>query len=238
MAKGHIRKKKRELRPNWGMLALITAVFVLILSLAVGLATCRRDEGPEADALWDGSWYRDDLGRLGEDKALVRGMEAFEKKTGIKPFLILLGDLDPEELDAYARGQFEALFGGGDHLLVIYDEWEEDIYFLSARAAEGSPLEEADLSRLLDALENAYDDPGNGSYAEAFGAGFAAGGELLAEKTQRSGGGWWLWLLGLILLALGGALALRSRKKARVSSRRRRDEGSRSHYPNHILRTA
>ncbi len=201
------------------MWAFLIAVVVLIVALVVGLSSAGEDEAPPAadDALWDGSWYDDGLGRIDSDRALVKGMKAFEKETGARPYLTLLGDIEPEKLDSFVQEQYEALFSDGDHLLVVYDEWEENTYYLSARTGEGSALSAADVSRVLSCIEKAYADPANVSYAAAFGAGFAQGARELAVSSPTRGVGL-LVALGCLLIVLSVVLVLFLRKRARISN--------------------
>ncbi len=217
MAKRYVRKKKRrDARP--GLWALVIALLALIVVLAVVLSRGGREETPaQGDGLWDGSWYEDDLGRIQSDRALVKGMKAFEKKTGVRPYLTLLEGVDPEALDLFAQDQYEALFSSGDHLLVVYDEWEESAYYLAAQTGAESALTDRDVSLLLSRIEQAYADGDNASYADAFGAGFARGAEELAIRSGSNSRVNLLLGLGILLAALSVILFLFLRKKTRVS---------------------
>ncbi len=211
-----LRKKKRIRRP--GRLLLLVLALAAALGLILFLVLRPADEptaqvSPAGDGLWDGSWYEDDLGRIEKDKALVKGMAAFEKKTGVRPFLTLLNGIDPEELYVFVQDQYEALFSEGDHLLVVYDEWEEEKYYLLAKTAENSALSAGDVTTVLACLEAAYADPANKSYAEAFGVGFSQGARKVSA-AKGAGGAVTLLILGLVLLCLGVALILVLRKKA------------------------
>ena len=218
-----IRKKKKPYR-----LLFLTGVFLIlaVAILALVLLLSSDPEGEEktasgGDALWDGGWYEDDLEYIRDDRALVRGMKAFEKRTGVKPYLSLLSEIDPQEQDYFARQQYEALFSDGDHLLVVYNEWGEDTYYLSAQTGSDSKLTEADTSLLLSYLEAAYASPEFGTYSEAFGAGFDQGGQQIAAGREKTGGGVKLLLaLGVILVALSIILILVLRKRARDIARR------------------
>ena len=220
MAKRYVKKKKKKRRSGFllGAAALLLAVLVLVIVL---LATSSRKQDaqtePATDALWDGSWYRDDLGRIDSDKALVKGMKTFEKRTGVKPFLTLLDGVDPEELDVFVQDQYDALFSDGGHLLVVYDEWEDSAYCLAARAGGTSALSREDVDRVLDALERAYSDPANDSYAAAFGAGFREGAKAVTAPTGAGSGAGLLLVLGLVLLILTFVLLFVLRKRARAA---------------------
>ena len=218
MAKKHIHKKKKKIRRPVRLLALVLA---LAAALGLVLYLILRPQDPSAEAAPQtgaNSWYKDDLGRIPNGKALVKGMKTFEKKTGVRPFLTLLGNIDPQELDVFVQDQYEALFSEGDHLLVVYDEWESEQYYLLARTGADSALSDADVTMVLACLEQAYADPANRSYAEAFGAGFAQGAREVSAGT-RSGGAVTLLILGLILLVLGVVLILVLRKKALDAAR-------------------
>ena len=218
-----VRKNKRSLRPG-RFLAFIFAA-ALVLALILILRSVLRDPGESVqagDALWDGSWYNDGLGCIQSDRALVRGMKTFEKKTGVKPFLTLLDGVDPEELDDFAQEQHEALFSGGDHLLVVYDEWGKDAYYLSARAGAQSALSEADVAALLSCIEEAYEDPANSTYAEAFGKGFAQGAKQVSVRASSGSGAGLLLALGSVLIVLSAILLLLLRKRALDAKRSRK----------------
>lgn len=217
--KRYVRKKNTSRRPG-------CFLWLLLLALAVGLALflILRPASDAKDAAGDMGWYTDDLGRIEKDKALVKGMAAFEKKTGVRPFLTLLNGIDPEELYVFVQDQYEALFSEGDHLLVVYDEWGSDEYFLSAQAGAGSALSAEDVETVLACLEAAYADPSYKSYAQAFGAGFEQGAQRVSAPAKTGGAGL-LLALGLLLLALSAVLVLFLRKKARTSARWDRVDG-------------
>ena len=217
MAKKRTVRKKKGFRPGrflW--LLLLAAVTVAVILILRPSADREEPVSQAGDALWNGSWYGDDLSRIQKDRALIRGMKTFEKKTGTRPYLKLLGDVDPEALDTFAREQYEALFSEGDHLLVVYDEWGEDAYCLAARTWPLSALTEAEVSLLLSCIETAYADPANGSYAEAFGAGFAEGGrQIYGSRERGNDSAELLLILAFLLIALGVVLILFLRKTAR-----------------------
>lgn len=216
MEKQNVRrrgKRRERMLRRLGFLFLALSVVILILVLVLR-PTPEAAVPQTADALWDGSWYEDDLGRIGSDGALVRAMKAFEKKTGVKPFLSLQYGVDPAGLDLFAEEQYEALFSEGDHLLVVYDEWGEDAYYLAARTGAGSALGDADVNALLACIEKAYADPANRAYADAFAAGFREGTKTISPEKRSSGAGLLLGL-GILLLALAAILVLFLRKKAR-----------------------
>ena len=149
-------------------------------------------------------------------------MKAFEKKTGAKPYLSLLSDIDPETLDNFAQKQYEALFSGGDHLLVVYDEWKKDTYYLSAQTGEESALTGVDVSLVLSCIEKAYADPANSSYADAFGDGFVQGAKKISSKEGSGSGAGPLLAVGAVLLLLSVGMVVLLRKKARDIGRRTR----------------
>ena len=221
MTKKKSNRRKKKMRRLGCLLGLVLLAFALVAGMILLLRPAAEpgDGTPlSSDALWDGSWYEDDLGRIRNDRALIRGMKAFEKRTGSKPYLSLQNGIDPEELDYFTREQYDALFSEGDHLLVVYDEWGEDAYFLSACTGEGSAVSEADLPRLLACLEKAYADPANESYGDAFGAGFRQAAAEMSVREENGGVGL-LIALGAILIVLSFILVLFLRKKARDTSR-------------------
>ncbi len=213
MAKRYVRKKRRG--PRLGLWAVLLALGILIVALVVAFGRGQKPDGTQGDGLWDGSWYEDDLGIVKRDRPLIRGMKSFEKLTGVRPYLTLMGGVDPEELNAFAEDQYEALFGSGDHLLVVYDEWQEGTYYLAARTGKESALSAQDVDYLLSCLEKAYADPANGTYAAAFGAGFDQAAEELSIRSGSNSRVNLLLGLGLLLVAMSLLLFLFLHKKSR-----------------------
>ena len=225
MAKQSVRRKKRKRRGSFGrsVVLLVTAA-LLVVGLLVGVSACRRRKAV-AQALWDGSWYADELGRLESEKELLSGMKAFEKRTGERPYLILLGGVAPETLDADAQARYEALFADRGHVLVMYDEWGDGLYYLACQTGPDSPLTEADADTLLDCLERAYADGRNGSYGAAFGAGFREAAGLMSARRETHGAAVTLLILAAVLVLLGVVLLSILRRNARRARRWMEDEG-------------
>ena len=216
MAKRYVKKKKKRVRRLARLLGLLVLLTVVVLVLVLAMRPSPETSVPAAKA-GDDSWYRDDIGRIEEDKPLVKGMAAFEKKTGARPFLTLLAGVDPEELDLFVQDQYDALFTDGGHVLVVYDEWEEGTYYLAARTGAESALTGEDVSRLLTAIEKAYADPANENYADAFGTGFSQGAKAVsAREGQSSTGITVLLVLGIILLILSVVLVIFLQQRRRV----------------------
>lgn len=214
-----LRKKKKTRRPGCLLgIALLILVAALILFLILRpTADPAETDGQAASAAWDGSWYGDDLGRIGKDKALIQGMQVFEKKTGVRPYLLLLSGVEPEALDDFTDTLFATLFSDGDHLLVIYDEWGDGEYYLSGRVNDESALAMTDVVTVLSCLEEAYADPANKSYAQAFGTGFRAASKALTPAAG-SGGVTALLIAAGVMLALCVVLFLLMRRQA-INSR-------------------
>lgn len=211
-----VPKKKHSLLSVVAPAALLLVAIVLLILAIRGTA----DPYEGADSRWDGGWYGDDLGRIGDDGTLVRGMKAYAKRTGVRPYLLLTDAVEPEDLDSFAQDKYDGLFDGDGHLLVVYDEWEEGVYFLSAQAGEGDALGYEDIDALLAAIEQAYADPGNVTYADAFGAGFRQAAEALAD--ERSGAERAvLMALGLLVVVLSAVLTLLLRQRARLLAQQR-----------------
>ncbi len=219
MAKRYVKKKRMKGKMRRNRLALLAILAAALIALIVCLVSCHRDRAPAAggDALWDGGWYGDDLGRIEKEKPLIQGMKAFEKATGLRPYLYLTNGIEPEALEEFAEEQYEALFSDAGHLLVVYDEWGEGAYYLAAQTGTDSSLSEEKVAELLSRLERAYADPTYGTYAAAFGAGFAQEAEALSPARQADGVGLLLILAGT-LIALSLILVLLLRKRARYAA--------------------
>ena len=92
-------------------------------------------------------WYTDELGWIDFESDLVRGMEHFYDKTGIQPYLYLVnsnGNMNGEQMDAFAQSTYDKLFSDEGHLLVCYfscandEPWivEGDLYLVTGQATE------------------------------------------------------------------------------------------------------
>ena len=85
MSKRSARKKKRQ---RARLIRLLGLFLVAVAAVTAALILLLRPDPEEAaplagDALWDGGWYADDLGLIPNDRALVRGMKAFEKRAAV-----------------------------------------------------------------------------------------------------------------------------------------------------------
>ena len=128
-------KKRRRRRSSFGRsVALLVVASLLVVALLLVVSTCKRKKAA-AQALWDGSWYADELGRVQDEKELISGLKAFYRRTGERPFLAMLGNLSPEDLDVYtedlyafsmqvhASQQVAYLTGTPDDLMRGYSEY-------------------------------------------------------------------------------------------------------------------
>ncbi len=218
-------KKRRKRRGSFSRSVVLLAVAsLLVVALLLGLSTCKRKKAA-AEALWDGSWYADELGRVQDEKELISGLKAFYRRTGERPFLAILGNVSPEALDGYTQDLFGALFADSGHLLVVYDEWGDGLYYLSCHRGADSPLTEADETALLDCLERAYADGRNDSYGTAFSAGFREAAGLMSVQKRTNGAAVVLLSLAAVLALLVVLLLALLRKNARRARRWMEDEG-------------
>ena len=218
-------KKRRKRRSSFGRsVALLVVASLLVVVLLLVVSTCKRKKAA-AEALWDGSWYADELGRVQDEKELISGLKAFYRRTGERPFLAMLGNLSPEDLDVYTEDLYGALFADSGHLLVVYDEWGDGLYYLSCRRGADSPLTEADETALLDCLERAYADGRNDSYGAAFGAGFREAAKQMSVEKLGNGATVVLLSLAAVLALLGVLLLALLRKNARRAARLTEDDG-------------
>lgn len=68
-------------------------------------------------------WFLDERGWLGTGREAVKGMENFEKKTGIQPFTIVTNNLYGMTMQEYAEDAYTRYYGddGGHALFVWYE---------------------------------------------------------------------------------------------------------------------
>ena len=79
---------------------------------------------------------------------------------------------------------------------------DRNVYYLSAWAGESSSLSHESVDAVLACLEDAYADPANGSYAQAFGSGFTRGAEAVSSCIS-AGVGPGLFMIERIICNVG-----------------------------------
>ena len=110
-----------------------------------------------------GEYFTDRLGWIKQSATLNAGMEAFFKKTGVKPYLYLTdnvyGSTEPsdKQMDTFANSLYDKLFTDENHFLLVFQEYGDYYmtwYVSGSDAAEVVDEEAANI--VLDYVDEYY----------------------------------------------------------------------------------
>lgn len=108
-------------------------------------------------------YFTDKMGWIKQADVLNAGMEAFFKKTGVKPYLYLTdninGNTEPsdEEMDAFAGDLYDKLFTDENHFLLVFQEYGD--YYMTWYVSGGDAAEIMDeeaANIVLDYVDEYY----------------------------------------------------------------------------------
>lgn len=150
-----------------GLLLLAALAFLLIAVLVTSVSSCSNKEpAAEApareklseDAVSLTDYYRDEIGFITDENALLPGLEAFYKATGIQPCLYFVKGDSAAALQALAEDTYDGWFNDQGHFLLVYGELGEDNYYLAycSGIAASLYLGEQGTDYILNAVEEAY----------------------------------------------------------------------------------
>ena len=136
------RSAVQNLRRRSGCLGIVLAVLILIL--LIGAASNQTNSTVEQSSqrtpldaravLLSDAWYQDDWGdwidacSMDERSKMIEDFRYFYQKTGIQPYLWILGEngasiQDSEALEQATRDRYDALFSDKGHLLIAFREY-------------------------------------------------------------------------------------------------------------------
>lgn len=138
---------------------ICAAAIVLVIAFAVlwlyqgkeasiERSTVNREALPESKCDPVDKWYQDDWGdwidESGEEKALISGMEYFYEKTGVQPYLWIMGEngkdyISEGSIEKLAKATYAEMFGDDQgHLLIIFREYPNasSNYLVTVRPGE------------------------------------------------------------------------------------------------------
>lgn len=156
---------------------------------------------------------------IGDRNVLLKGMEAFYKKTGVQPALCITSDLDgeqeptAEQAEAYAARKYDELVGHEQGVLLLFFEpypsdW--DAWYMAGEAAQTVMDTEA-CDILMDYVEAYYTS--DMSEDEYFGAVFRETGERVMSVTPTFASHL-PWIAGgcvAVAVVIGGVMALKAK---------------------------
>ncbi len=136
-------------------------------------STIQREALPAEKCKAIDKWFQDDWGdwidEKYEDESLQDGLEYFYKKTGVQPYLWIMGEegkdyMSEGSVEELAEEKYKELFGNDEgHLLVIFREYpnESSNYIVTATPghdAETQVMDEQAREILLDYIDYFYTD--------------------------------------------------------------------------------
>ncbi|MCR5287044.1 MAG: hypothetical protein K6D93_03750, partial [Saccharofermentans sp.] len=136
-------------------------------------STVQREALPADKCQAVDKWYQDDWGdwidESGEEASLKAGLQHFYEKTGVQPYLWIMGEegkdyMSEGSVEELAEEKYKELFGNDEgHLLVIFREYpnESSNYIVTATPghdAETQVMDEQAREILLDYIDYFYTD--------------------------------------------------------------------------------
>lgn len=155
------------------LFALCYQIFSLDTYFKVQKSTIQREALDSSYCTVIDEWYRDDWGdwinEYGEEKNLEEGLKYFYDKTGVQPYLWIMGEEGGEyktegSVEELGKKTYTEMFGDDEgHLLVIFREYPNSSgYYISAvtpgYAAETTVMDEEAREILLDYIDYYYED--------------------------------------------------------------------------------
>lgn len=141
--------------------------------LLIERSTISREALPESKCTPYEEWYQDDWGDwiddYGEENSLIHGLRYFYEKTGVQPYLWIMGEEGKdfkyeESLEELSDIKYKELFGDDEgHLIVIFREYPNasSNYICTATPgydAEVQVMDEQAREILLDYIDYYYTD--------------------------------------------------------------------------------
>lgn len=165
-------------------------------SFFIERSTINREALPESKCTPIDEWYRDDWGdwidKEGEEKALVDGLKHFYEKTGVQPYVWIMGE-DGEKyksegsVEELADATYKKMFGNDEgHLILIFREYPNNSsnYIVTATPgydAETQVMDDQAREILLDCIDYYYTDT-ELNEGQFFGKAFEQAGDRIMSK--------------------------------------------------------
>lgn len=159
-------------------------------------STVQREALPADKCQAVDKWYQDDWGdwidESGEEASLKAGLQHFYEKTGVQPYLWIMGEegkdyMSEGSVEELAEEKYKELFGNDEgHLLVIFREYpnESSNYIVTATPghdAETQVMDEQAREILLDYIDYYYTDT-DLSEGQFFQRAFTKAGDRIMTK--------------------------------------------------------
>ncbi len=170
-----------------GCSAITFPFMIFLLAVIVGLfqglrfetvyeverSTIQREPLPSSKCEAIDEWYQDDWGdwidESGEESSVITGLEYFYNKTGVQPYLWIMGEeggeyQSEESVEELSDYKYKELFGDDEgHLLVIFREYPNSSgnYIVTATPgydAETQVMDDQAKEILLDYIDYYYED--------------------------------------------------------------------------------
>ncbi|MCL2088873.1 MAG: DUF3892 domain-containing protein [Oscillospiraceae bacterium] len=178
------------------IIAIIAVVFILWPSdSGVTPSTIEREALPRGSANETGSMYTDNLSQpaIQNETKLTAGMQNFYNKTGVRPHLYIIEEIDGNttlptipRLKEYSDAKYAEMFNdNGAHLLLVFfynDDIEDYTMYATVGNAAQSVMDREAIDVLMDYIERNYENSSM-SNEEMFSQAFDKTGERIMTVT-------------------------------------------------------
>ena len=159
-------------------------------------STVQREALPASKCDAVDEWYRDDWGdwidESGEETSLINGLTHFYEKTGVQPYLWIMGEeggqyMSEGSLEELSEAAYKEMFGTDEgHLLVVFREYpnESGNYICTVTPgydAETQVMDEQAREILLDFIDYYYTDS-ELNEGQFFARAFTSSGDRIMTK--------------------------------------------------------
>ena len=186
-------------------------------SFFIERSTINRVALPEAKCTPVDEWYKGDWGdwidKAGEEEALINGLKHFYEKTGVQPYVWIMGEegkdyMSEGSVEELGNTTYKKMFGNDEgHLILIFREYpnESGNYIVTATPgydAETQVMDEQAREILLDYIDYYYTDS-DLNEGQFFGKAFEqAGDRIMTKQLSMRQTGLILFISAFVIIGL------------------------------------
>ncbi len=173
----------------------------------------------------------DDAGWIHDRAALLAGMEAFYKETGVQPALAVYEEINGEkylsdsQIEDFMYGEYDSLVGHERGLLLLFCEYADSDYYVYYMAGEDAQtvMDSEACDILIDYVHSLYED--DCSDEEFFAAVFEKTADRIMMVTPTAASKIPVIVMGMVTIAaITGAVIIIKRRQERDAERAKETE--------------
>lgn len=180
------------------------------------------------DELHQTDYYYDELGWIKDERELIDGLQSFQKKTKIQPFIYITDQINgesnpsPEAIDQFAQKTYDELFTDEAHLLLVFFENEAYRYHHSYHTVYGTKAKKVMDPEAEDILFDYLDYYYTSDLSEEkyFATVFSETADRIMKSQNLPP---WIWIIGIVFL--GGIGFYFFKKKRQTQSEPAKNDG-------------